>query len=80
MFAAAEKAGVLHYLNHNYRRVPAVAFAKRLIEEGKIGQIYHWRGAYLQDWIIDPDFPLTWQLRKESAGAGPQFDLELPQR
>jgi len=75
MYAAASKAGVLHYLNHNYRRVPAVAFARRLIDEGKVGQIYHWRGAYLQDWIMDPNFPLTWQLRKESAGAGPQFDL-----
>jgi predicted dehydrogenase len=75
MFEAAEKAGVLHYLNHNYRRVPAVTFAKRLIEDGKIGQIYHWRGAYLQDWIVDPNFPLTWHLRKEAAGAGPQFDL-----
>ena len=75
MFQAAEKAGVLHYLNHNYRRVPAVAFARRMIEEGKIGQIYHWRGAYLQDWIIDPNFPLTWHLRKEAAGAGPQYDL-----
>jgi predicted dehydrogenase len=75
MYAAAEKAGVLHYLNHNYRRVPAVAFAKRLIQEGKIGQIYHWRGTYLQDWIIDPNFPLTWHLQKKFAGAGPHFDL-----
>ena len=65
MQAAVEKAGVLHYLNHNYRRVPAVSFAKRLIDEGKIGRIYHWRAAYLQDWIADPNFPLTWQLRKE---------------
>ncbi len=75
MYDEAEKAGVLHYLNHNYRRVPAVAFAKRLIEEGKIGRIYHWRGAYIQDWITDPAFPLTWHLRKEFAGAGPHFDL-----
>lgn len=75
MYAAAEKAGVVHYLNHNYRRVPAVAFARRLIEEDRIGRIYHWRGAYLQDWIADPSFPLTWQLRKEFAGAGPHFDL-----
>ena len=75
MYEAAEKAGVLHYLNHNYRRVPAVAFARRLIEEGKIGQIYHWRGAYLQDWITNPNAPLTWHLRKELAGAGPHFDL-----
>ena len=57
MYEAAEKAGVLHYLNHNYRRTPAIAFAKQLIDEGKIGQIFHWRGTYLQDWITDPNFP-----------------------
>jgi len=75
MAEAADQAGVVHYLNHNYRRVPAVAFAKKLIDEGKIGTIYHWRGAYLQDWIMDPNFPLTWHLQKEYAGAGPHFDL-----
>ena len=75
MAETADKAGVLHYLNHNYRRIPAVGFAKQLIEEGKIGDIYHWRGAYLQDWIIDPDFPFTWQLDEKSAGAGPHFCL-----
>ena len=75
MYEAAEKAGVLHYLNHNYRRTPAVAFAKQLIEEGKIGQIFHWRGTYLQDWITDPNFPLTWHLQKKFAGAGPHYDL-----
>jgi predicted dehydrogenase len=75
MYEAAEKAGVLHYLNHNYRRVPAIAFAKQLIDEGKIGQIFHWRGAYLQDWITDPNFPLTWHLQSKFAGAGPHYDL-----
>ena len=75
MYEAVEKAGVLHYLNHNYRRTPAVAFAKQLIEEGKIGQIFHWRGAYLQDWITDPNFPLTWHLQSKYAGAGPHYDL-----
>jgi predicted dehydrogenase len=75
MLAAAEGTGILHYLNHNYRRVPAVALARRLIEEEKIGRIYHWRGSYLQDWITDPSFPLTWHLRRETAGAGPHFDL-----
>jgi len=75
MLSAAENAGVTHYLNHNYRRCPAVRLAKRLIDEGKIGQLFHWRGAYLQSWIVDPEFPLTWQLQAESAGAGPQFDL-----
>lgn len=75
MYEAAEKAGVLHYLNHNYRRTPAVSFAKQMIAEGKLGQIYHWRGAYLQDWITDPGFPLTWHLQAKYAGAGPHYDL-----
>ena len=75
MAEAVKKAGVLNYLNHNYRRVPAVAYAKKLIDEGKIGTIYHWRGAYLQDWIMNPDFPLTWHLQKETANAGPLWDL-----
>lgn len=75
MVAAVEKAGVAHYLNHNYRRAPAVSYAKQLIDEGRIGTIYHWRGTYLQDWITDPNFPLSWQLRKECAGGGPLFDL-----
>lgn len=75
MLDAVEKAGVVHYLNHNYRRAPAVGYAKQLIEEGRIGTIYHYRGTYLQDWITDPNFPLSWQLRKEYAGGGPLFDL-----
>ncbi len=75
MYEAAEKAGVVHYVNHNYRRVPAVTFARQLIDEGKIGTIYHWRGTYLQDWITDPKFPLTWHLQKKFAGAGPHYDL-----
>jgi len=75
MFEAADKAGVVHYLNHNYRRVPAVTFARQLIEQGKIGRIFHWRGTYLQDWITDPNFPLTWHLQKKFAGAGPHYDL-----
>lgn len=75
MYEAAEKAGVVHYLNHNYRRAPAISFARQLIDEGKIGTIYHWRGTYLQDWITDPQFPLTWHLQKKFAGAGPHYDL-----
>jgi len=75
MLREAEAARVVHYLNHNYRRTPAVGLARQLIDEGKIGRIYHWRGAYQQDWIVDPDFPLTWQLRKEFAGSGPHNDL-----
>jgi predicted dehydrogenase len=75
MADAVKKAGVLNYLNHNYRRVPAVAYAKKLIDEGRLGTIYHWRGAYLQDWIMSPAFPLTWHLQKETANAGPLWDL-----
>jgi len=75
MLHEAEKARVVHYLNHNYRRTPAVRLARQFIDEGKIGRIYHWRGAYQQDWIIDPNFPLTRQLQKESAGSGPHNDL-----
>jgi predicted dehydrogenase len=75
MYEEAEKAGVVHYVNHNYRRCPAVALARQLIDEGKIGRIYHWRGAYLQSWLVDPQFPLTWHLRKELAGSGAQFNI-----
>ena len=75
MLDAAEKAGVVHMLGHNYRRVPAIALAKKMIEEGRLGRIYHFRGVYLQDWIMDPSFPVTWQLDKKTAGAGPHADL-----
>ena len=75
MYALAEKKGVTHYLNHNYRRCPAVRLAKKLIDEGRVGRIFHWRGAYLQSWIVDPSFPLTWHLQKQFAGSGPHGDL-----
>ena len=75
MLDAVKKAGVKHMIGFNYRRVPAIGLAKRLIEEGKIGRIFHWRACYLQDWIVDEDFPLIWKLRKEIAGAGAHGDL-----
>ncbi len=75
MLAAAEQAGVVHYLNHNYRRCPAVALARQLVESGEIGEIFHWRGAYQQSWLINPDHPIDWKLRKATAGAGPLWDL-----
>jgi predicted dehydrogenase len=75
MCAAAENAGIVHYLNHNYRRCPAVSLAKQLIQEGRVGRIFHWRSAYLQSWIVDPHFPLIWQLRGDAAGSGPHADL-----
>jgi predicted dehydrogenase len=75
MLKVCQENNVVHYLNHNYRRLPAVQLAKKLTSDGKIGRIFHWRCAYQQDWIVDPNFPLTWQLRKEDAQAGPQWDL-----
>jgi predicted dehydrogenase len=75
MLRVCEQNKVVHYLNHNYRRTPAIAFARRLVDQGKLGRIFHWRSAYQQDWIVDPTFPLTWQLRAETAQAGPQWDL-----
>jgi predicted dehydrogenase len=75
MLKVCQENNVVHYLNHNYRRLPAVQLAKKLIGEGRVGRIFHWRCAYQQDWIVDPNFPLTWQLRKETAQAGPQWDL-----
>jgi predicted dehydrogenase len=75
MHAAVQKAGVVGMVNFNYRRVPAVQLAKELIDSGRIGQIYHWRAVYLQDWIMDPNFPLVWRLNKDAAGAGALGDL-----
>lgn len=75
MMEATEKAGVKAMVNFNYRYVPAVQLAKRMIDEGKLGEIRHWRGTYLQDWIVDPSFPLVWRLRKEVSGSGALGDI-----
>jgi predicted dehydrogenase len=75
MLEAVEKAGVKHMVGFNYRTVPAIVLARKLIDEGMIGDIYHFRGVYLQDWIIDPDFPLVWRLNGDIAGSGPLGDL-----
>ena len=75
MLAAVRKAGVVHMVCHNYRRAPAVMLAKQLIDAGEIGEIRHYRGTYLQDWIVDPDFPLVWRLPQEKAGSGALGDI-----
>jgi predicted dehydrogenase len=75
MLAAVEKAGVVHMICHNYRRAPAVMLAKQLIAEGQLGEIRHYRGTYLQDWIADPRFPLVWRLDRNKAGSGALGDL-----
>jgi predicted dehydrogenase len=61
---------------HNYRRVPAIALAKQMIENGELGQrIYHFRARYAQDWIANEDFPMVWRLKKEIAGSGALGDI-----
>ena len=75
MLDAVRRNNVLHMINHNYRRVPAVTLAKQLIDEGRIGQVHHYRGTYLQDWIVDPQFPRVWRLEKSKAGSGALGDI-----
>ncbi|MGO4695194.1 Gfo/Idh/MocA family protein [Paenibacillus sp. 2TAB26] len=75
MLDAAEKAGVKHMVGFNYRFAPAVQLAKKLVSDGRLGEIYHFRAVFLQDWIIDPSFPLVWRLQKEIAGSGSHGDL-----
>jgi predicted dehydrogenase len=60
---------------HNYRRAPAVMLAKQLIDSGQIGDVRHYRGTYLQDWITDPTFPLVWRLDRNKAGSGALGDI-----
>jgi predicted dehydrogenase len=75
MYHEAEKAGIKHQIGFNYRRVPAIALAKKIIEHGDIGEIFHWRAVYNQDWIVDPEYPLVWRLDKTIAGTGAIGDL-----
>lgn len=71
----AVKNKVKHQIGFNYRFVPAIRLAGKFIEEGKIGKIYHFRALYLQDWIMDPEFPLVWRLDRNVAGSGSHGDL-----
>jgi predicted dehydrogenase len=78
MAEAARKArerGVRAMVAFNYRRVPALAHARNLVASGALGEIRHVRSVYLQDWLSDPQAPMTWRLRKESAGSGALGDL-----
>lgn len=70
MVAAVRQARVPTFVMFNYRRVPAVALARELIRAGEIGDIRHIRAFYLQDWIVDPAFPLVWRLDRKQAGSG----------
>ncbi|WP_196807611.1 Gfo/Idh/MocA family protein [Candidatus Solirubrobacter pratensis] len=70
-----EAAGVKHMCAFNYRFVPAVRLARQIIESGDLGEIHHFRGFYLQEWIVDADFPMVWRLDKSVAGSGSLGDL-----
>lgn len=77
MTAAVKKARVVNMVCHNYRRIPAVALAKEMIEAGELGdRIYHYRARYAQDWIADPQFPLVWRLQSKIAGSGTHGDID----
>jgi|DewCreStandDraft_1066081.scaffolds.fasta_scaffold00172_29 predicted dehydrogenase len=75
MLEAVQKAGVKHACAFNYRFVPAVRLARQMIEQGRLGRIYHFRARYLQEWIMDPQFPRVWRLDKSIAGSGALGDL-----
>lgn len=75
MWDAAEKAGVKHMCNFNYRLVPALCLARKLLAEGRLGRIFHFRAQYLQEWIVDPGFPRVWRMDREVAGSGALGDF-----
>ena len=79
MVAAVEKAGVPNLISYNYRRIPAVTLAKNIIDQGKLGKIFHYRANFLQDWTIAADVPqggdATWRLDVKVAGSGVTGDL-----
>ncbi len=73
--ASAAKRGVRTMVGFNYRRIPAVTFARQLIADGNLGTIRHVRAVFLQDWLVDPAAPMTWRMRKEDAGSGALGDI-----
>ncbi|MFE4951837.1 Gfo/Idh/MocA family protein [Leifsonia sp. NPDC056665] len=78
MVAAAERAagrGVRSMVGFSYRRVPAIGYARRLVQEGRLGAIRQVRALYLQDWLSDENGPMTWRLDKEAAGSGSLGDI-----
>ncbi len=75
MLDAVNASGVIHMVAFNYRRTPAVALARRFIEQGRIGEILNFRGTYLQDWSADENGPLSWRFSKKIAGSGAVGDI-----
>lgn len=72
---AAAASGVRAMVGFTYRRVPAIALARQLVAEGRLGTLHHVRAQYLQDWIVDPQAPLSWRLEKDKAGSGSLGDI-----
>jgi predicted dehydrogenase len=75
MWRRVAATGVKHMTAFNYRFYPAIRLAKEMIDGGELGEIYHFRGRYHQEWIMDPEFPKVWRLDKEVAGSGALGDL-----
>ncbi|NHF58939.1 Gfo/Idh/MocA family oxidoreductase [Flavobacteriaceae bacterium TP-CH-4] len=75
MVEAAETAGVVHMMIFNYRFVPALALAKKLIDSGKLGTVHHFNAVYYQDWLVDPTFPIVWRHDAKTTGSGAHGDM-----
>ncbi len=75
MLEIALNSSVKNMVAFNYRFVPAIRLAKELIEDGTLGEIYHFRARYLQEWIMNPNFPLVWRLKREISGSGALGDI-----
>lgn len=75
MYDAAYTANVVNMMIFNYRFVPAISLAKKLIEQGKLGEIRHFNAVYYQDWLVDPSFPIVWRHSKEKSGSGAHGDM-----
>ncbi len=77
MLAASRRVATVNMVCHNYRRIPAVALAKQMVESGELGaSIRHFHARYAQDWLVNPDFPLTWRMQKNLAGSGAHGDID----
>jgi predicted dehydrogenase len=75
MLDAAREANVRHMVAFNYRRVPAIALARQLIEQGRIGAVRHFNAVYYQDWLVDPNFPFVWRHDVKEGGSGAHGDM-----
>lgn len=75
MAEAARESDAVAGVGFNYRFVPAIRYAKNLIDAGEIGEVTHFRGRYLQDWLLDPEAPWDWHVSEETAGSGPLGDI-----